>query len=147
MPVPVDQTTPAGNRQSRTPPQKVAVTVATTGLATVASGALDGFQTGDLCYIVEAADGTAITGGTGGTTPIQRNQVYAIEKVSATTARLYLGGLTGTLVSNLGVAISAGASLLFGDPLNPPVTNVGTGKSNIIPMGSVAGGNAAGPLD
>jgi hypothetical protein len=143
MPAAPRQDSPAANRFSRSPAsEKVAVTIATTGLATVASGALDKYQTGDLCLLVETAPGTAVTGGTGGTTPLDRTSLYAIEKVSATTARLYKGSLQGTLVSNLGVALSAGASLQFGDPLNSDLI-----AKNIVPMGSVAGGSAAGPLD
>lgn len=133
---------PALNRRSRTPAAKVAATIATTGVVTVASGALDPYQNGDLCQVVEAADGTAITGGTGGTTPLKRNAVYAINKLTATTAQLYEGSLAGTLVSNVGVALSAGGALLFGDP-----EFATGGLRNIVPGGSVAGGGFAGPLD
>lgn len=143
MPAAIRQDTPAANRFSRTPAAKrVAATIATTGLATVAAGALDPYQTGDLCLIVEAVAGAAVTGGTGGTTPIDRNSLYAIEKVSSTTARLYKGSIQGALVSNLAVAITAGAALQFGDPLNTDFV-----ERNIVPMASVAGGSQAGPLD
>jgi hypothetical protein len=143
MPAVPRQESPAANRYSRTQASaKVPVTISTAGLATFASGALDGFQSGDLALLVETTPGTAMTGGTGGTTPLDKTSLYAIEKVSATTARLYKGSLQGTLVSNLGVALSAGASLQFGDPLNSDLV-----ARNIVPMGSVAGGSQAGPLD
>lgn len=143
MPAAIRQDSPAANRFSRTPAsRRVAATIATTGVVTVAAGALDPFQNGDLCLIVEAVPGTAITGGTGGTTPIDRTSLYAINKLSSTTAQLYKTNLQGALVSNLGVALSAGAALQFGDPLNTDFV-----ERNIVPMGSVLGGSAAGPLD
>lgn len=142
MPGPVIRhESPAQNRRSRTPAAKVAVTIATSGVATVASGALDPYQDGDLCQVVETADGTAVTGGTGGTTPIKRGSVYAIQKLSATTCALYEGSLAGTKMSNLGVAVTANASLLFGSSENNDLAR------NIVPAGSVAGGGYGGPLD
>jgi hypothetical protein len=135
---------PALNRRSRTPAAKVGATIATTGVVTVASGALDPYQNGDLAQVVEAVDGVAITGGTTGTTPLKRNALYAIQKLSATTCALYEGSLAGTLVSNLGVALSAGGALQFGDPELPLATG---NVRNILPAGSVAGGAFGGPLD
>lgn len=133
---------PALNRRSRTPATKVAATIATTGVVTVASGALDPYQNGDLCQVVENVDGVALTGGTGGTTPLKRNAFYAIQKLTATTCVLYEGSLQGTLVSNLGVALSANGALLFGDP-----EFVTGGQKNILSAGSVAAGSTGGPLD
>jgi hypothetical protein len=133
----------ARSRRSRTPATKVAATIATTGVVTVAAGALNPYQDGDLCQVVEAADGTAITGGTGGTTPLKRNALYAIRKTSSTTCVLSEGGFGGTLVSNIGVALSAGGALLFGDP----DTNISQLSPNIVPAGSTAGGGFGGPLD
>lgn len=137
---------PALNRRSRNPVSKVAATIATTGVVTVASGALDPYQNGDLCQVVEAVDGVAVTGGTTGTTPIKRNALYAIQKLTATTCALYEGSLAGTLVSNLGVALSGGGALQFGDP-DFSAANLAGGRGNIIPAGSVAGGGFGGPLD
>lgn len=143
MPAMIRQDSPAANRFSRTPAAKrVAATIATTGVVTVASGALDPYQNGDLCLVAEAAAGTAITGGTGGTTPLDRTSLYAIQKLTATTAILFKGSIQGAQVTNLGVAISAGAVLQFGDPLNTDFV-----QPNIVPMASVAGGAQAGPLD
>lgn len=143
MPAMIRQDSPAANRFSRTPAsEKVAATIATTGVVTFASGALDKYQTGDLCLVVEAVPGTAITGGTGGTTPLDRTSLYAIQKLTATTALLYKGSIYGAQVTNLGVAISAGGALQFGDPLNSDLI-----AKNIVPMGSVAGGSQAGPTD
>lgn len=140
--MPVRSESPALNRFSRTPAAKVAATIATTGVVTVASGALDPYQNGDLCLLVEAVDGTAMTGGTTGTTPLRKGvQLYSIQKLSATTCLLYEDGPAGTLISNLGVALTAGGALQFGDRYNVDKVR------NIVPSGSVAGGGFGGPLD
>lgn len=134
----VDSTSPAQNRFTRTPKVKIAATVATTGIATVAANALDGFQNGDLCRLVDAVAGTALTGGTGGSN-VARDDVLSIGKLSSTTAQLYLNNSPITL----GVAVSAGGALQFGDL----PTSLGIASKNIVASGSVAGGAFGGPLD
>lgn len=129
--------TPALNRFSRTPKVKIGATVATTGIATVASGALDSYQNGDLCRVVDAADGTKYTGQM--TAPV--DALYSIGKLSATTAQLIRQD-TG-LAAAASVAVSAGAALQFGDL----PTSQGILSKNIVAAGSVAGGGFGGPLD
>lgn len=128
---------PAGNRFSRTPKVKIAATIATTGIATVASGALDGFQNGDYCRVVDAVDGTKYTGQM--TAPV--DAIYYIAKISATTAQLVRQDTNVNAVA--GVAVSAGGAIQFGDL---PVAQ-GILAKNIIAAGSVAGGAFGGPLD
>lgn len=136
--MPVEARSPALNRRSRTPAVKVGATVATTGIATVASGALDPYQTGDICTITDAAVGTKYTGQSNAAV----DALLYIQKLTATTAQLFTDQLL-TVKLAPSVAISAGAALQFGDP-----TSDVTGLSrNIVPGGSVAGGGFAGPLD
>lgn len=135
MPLAPDPTSPARLRFSRTPKALVAATVAVTGIATVASGALDKYQTGDLCLIVDAVPGTKYTGQAN----VQVDTLYYIVKISATTAQLVIADTNVAAVPS--VAISAGAALQFG--------GLGTEikSSNIVAAGSVAGGGFGGPLD
>jgi hypothetical protein len=137
MPLSPDPTSPAALRYSRTPKTLVGATVATTGIATVASGALDKYQTGDLCIITDAAVGTKYTGQAN----VAPDTVYRIVKLSATTAQLVIND-TGVAAAP-SVAISAGAALQFGSL--PPAQ--GVLSSNIVAAGSTAGGAFGGPLD
>ena len=137
MPQMVDQTTPALNRYSRTPKVKVGATISTTGVATVASGALDPYQNGDVCSVVDAVDGTKYTGQM--TAPV--DALYSIAKLSATTAQLTRLDTGAAAAASL--AVSAGAALQFGG-VTP---GLGQLTRNIVPMGSVAGGSFGGPLD
>ena len=137
MPTTVDQTTPALNRFSRTPKVKVGATIATTGIATVASGALDPYQNGDICRVVDAVDGTKYTGQM--TAPV--DALYSIVKLSATTCQLVRLDTGAAAAASL--AVSAGAALQFGDMQ----TTLGNLAKNIVPAGSVAGGAWGGPLD
>ena len=137
MPYPPDPTSPAALRYSRTPKTLIAATVATTGIATVASGALDKYQTGDLCTIVDAVPGTKYTGQAN----VQVDTVYKITKLSATTAQLTIAD-TGVAAAP-SLAISAGAALQFGSL----PTAQGILSSNIVPAGSTAGGGFGTPLD
>lgn len=128
---------PAGNRFSRTPKVKIGATISTAGVATVAANALDPYQNGDICRVVDAADGTKYTGQM--TAPV--DALYFIAKISATTAQLVR---LDTFVNAVaGVAVSAGAALQFGDL----ATQNGQLSRNIVPAGSVAGGAFGGPLD
>jgi hypothetical protein len=129
--------TPALNRFSRTPKVKIAATIATTGIATVAANALDPYQNGDICRVVDAVDGTKYTGQM--TAPV--DALYYIGKLSSTTAQLYRQDTGAAAAAS--VAVSAGAALQFGDF---PVAN-GVLSRNIIPAGSVTGGAFGGPLD
>lgn len=142
MPFATDQSTPAQNRASRAPRSTIAATIATTGVVTVASGALDGLQNGDVVTLVEAAPGTAWTGGTGGTTPANRESDYFLEKLSATTCQLHVGSPAGAVVAPA-VALTAGGALRYGK------LDAGQGilSSNIIPSGSARGGAFGTPLD
>lgn len=142
MPIAADQSTPAGNRASRAPRTTIAATIATTGVVTVASGALDGLQNGDIVTLVEAAPGTAWTGGTGGTTPANREQDLYLEKLSATTCQLHVGSPAGAVVAP-GVALSAGGALRYGK------LDAGQGilAPNIVAAGSARGGAFGTPLD
>jgi hypothetical protein len=116
---------------------KIAATVSTGGVATVASGALDPYQNGDLCLLVDAADGTKYTGQSNAAV----DAVLRINKLTATTAQLIVDS-TGTNLAPT-VAVSAGAALQFGSfP-----TSQGVLSKNIVPAGSVAGGAFGGPLD
>jgi hypothetical protein len=137
--MPVESRSPALNRRSRTPAKKVAATVATTGIATVASGALDAYQTGDACLIVDAVVGTKYTGQSN----VGVDTLCYIQKQSATTAQLYSDAALATKLAP-SVAISAGAALQFGDPNSDAA---GVGVSNIVSSGSVAGGGFGGPFD
>lgn len=132
-----EATSPAFNRFSRTPKVKIAATISTGGLATFASGALDPFQNGDLCRVVDAVDGTKYTGQV--TAPV--DEVFYISKQSATTAQLYRLSTNGLAAAS--VAVTAGGALQFGDL---PVSQ-GILSKNIVPAGSVAGGAFGGPLD
>lgn len=142
MPFMVDQSSPAQNRASRAPRQTIAATIATTGVVTVAAGALDGLQNGDVVTLVEAAPGTAWTGGTGGTNPLNRESDYVLEKLSATTAQLHVGSPSGAVAAPA-VALTAGAALRYGKM----DASQGVLSSNIIPAGSARGGAFGGPLD
>lgn len=136
--MPVEARTPALNRRSRTPAKRISATVATTGIATVASGALDPFQTGDICILTDAVVGTKYTGQVN----VTPEALLYIQKLSATTAQLYVDqALTTKLAPS--VAVSAGAVLQFGDPTSD-VTGL---AANIVPSGSVAGGGFGGPFD
>lgn len=137
-----DMGSPAANRASRTPRTTIAATVATTGVVTVASGALDGLQNGDIVQLVEAAPGTAWTGGTAGTTPLNRESDYYLEKLSATTAQLHVGSPAGAIAAPA-VALSAGGALRYGK-LDAAQ---GVLSSNIVAAGSARGGAFGTPLD
>jgi hypothetical protein len=135
MPVSPDPSGPARLRYSRTPKVSIAATVATTGIATVASGALDKYQSGDLCLLVDAAVGTKYTGQSNAAV----DELLQIQKLSATTAQLVIASTGVALAPS--VAISAGAALQFG--------GLGTEikAPNIVASGSVAGGGFGTPLD
>ena len=137
MPQTIDQTTPALNRFSRTPKVKVGATISTAGVATVASGALDPYQNGDICTVVDAVDGTKYTGQM--TAPVDAQ--YSIIKLSATTCQLVRLDTGANAAAS--VAVSAGAALQFGGV----VPGLGQLSRNIVPAGSVAGGAFGGPLD
>jgi hypothetical protein len=128
---------PALNRFSRTPKVKIAATVSTAGVATVAANALDPYQNGDICRVVDAVDGTKYTGQM--TAPV--DALYYIAKISATTAQLVRQDTNANAAAS--VAVSAGAAIQFGDL----VTQNGQLSRNIIPAGSVSGGAFGGPLD
>jgi hypothetical protein len=137
MPNMVDQQSPSFNRFSRTPKVKIGATISTAGVATVASGALDPYQNGDICRVVDAVDGTKYTGQM--TAPV--DALYSIAKLSATTAQLTRVDTGAAAAAS--VAVSAGAALQFGDL----ATQNGNLSRNIVPAGSVAGGAFGGPLD
>lgn len=127
-----DSSSPAKSRHSRTPKVKVGATISTAGVATVASGALDQYQVGDYCTLVQATAGTAITGGTGGSNIQPGDTLLRVgPKISATTWQLLLEDLTNLA---LGVAVSAGGALQFG------AADTSVKTRNIVPAGSVAGG-------
>jgi hypothetical protein len=84
MPNMIDQSSPAFNRFSRTPKVKIGATISTGGVATVAANALDPYQNGDICRVVDAVDGTKYTGQM--TAPV--DALYFITKLSSTTAQL-----------------------------------------------------------
>jgi hypothetical protein len=132
-----DQSSPAFNRFSRTPKVKIGATISTGGVATVAANALDPYQNGDICRVVDAVDGTKYTGQM--TAPV--DALYFITKLSSTTAQLSRVDTGAAAAAS--VAVSAGGALQFGDL----ATQNGNLSRNIVPMGSVAGGSFGGPLD
>lgn len=133
MPALTDPSTPARDRQASGAVRTAAISavVAATDLFTVASPSVyDNLETGDIVTVT----GT-ITGAAG----LVLGQEYSLLRVSATTFKLTTLG-TGTVL-DVTTDMSAGSPLLtYGNPQAVP-------PSNIVAMGSPAGGGFAGPND